>query len=90
MMEAGLLDEVKAVLPYVGLPALQTVGYTELFDYLQGKCSLDVAVEKIKQHTRNYAKRQMTWFGKDTKFQWFAPDNLDGVLAYLADKGIRI
>lgn len=90
MMEAGLLDEVQAVQSYTSLPALQTVGYTELFDYLQGKCSLDIAVGKIKQHTRNYAKRQMTWFKKDTKFQWFAPDGLDAVLAYLADKGIRI
>lgn len=90
MIQAGLLQEVQAVQLYANLPALQTVGYTELFDYLEGKWTLDFAVEKIKQHTRNYAKRQMTWFKKDIKFQWFAPDGLDAVLAYLADKGIRI
>jgi tRNA dimethylallyltransferase len=62
MMEAGLLDEVKALTAFQHLPALQTVGYSEIFDYYNGKCTLEIAVEKIKQHTRNYAKRQITWF----------------------------
>lgn len=64
MMEEGLLDEVKSVEKYRQINALQTVGYTELFEYLDGKCSLQFAVDKIKQHTRNYAKRQLTWFNK--------------------------
>lgn len=64
MIEQGLLDEVKHVFPYRSLKALQTVGYQELFDHLEGKCSLEFAVDKIKQHTRNYAKRQITWFKK--------------------------
>lgn len=90
MMNMGLLEEVKSVASYADLPALQTVGYSELFDYLSGKTTLDFAVDKIKQHTRNYAKRQMTWFKKDTRLQWFAPDNVSGVLALLAESGIRI
>ena len=90
MIQAGLLQEVQAVQLYANLPALQTVGYTELFDYLEGKWTLDLAVEKIKQHTRNYAKRQMTWFKKDMKYKWFSPDGVEAVLAYLSEKGIRI
>jgi tRNA dimethylallyltransferase len=62
MIDAGLLEEVKSLLPYRNHNALQTVGYKELFEHLDGKCSLEVAVDKIKQNTRNYAKRQTTWF----------------------------
>ena len=65
MMQQGLLEEVKNVFPYRNLKALQTVGYQELFDYLEGKISLVDAVALIKQHTRNYAKRQVTWFKKE-------------------------
>ena len=74
MMDAGLLEEVKRLYSFRHLNALQTVGYTELFDYIEGKHSLERAVELIKQHTRNYAKRQMTWFKKDMEFAWFLPD----------------
>lgn len=74
MMEMGLLDEVKRALAYRGHQALQTVGYRELFEYLDGHCSLEVAVEKIKQNTRRYAKRQYTWFRNQEKdLQWLAP-----------------
>ncbi len=62
MMEAGLLEEVKSLLPFRNLRPLQTVGYSELFRHLDGEWTLEEAVEKIKQHTRNYAKRQLTWF----------------------------
>jgi len=65
MMEQGLLDEVRGLLPYRHLNALNTVGYKELFDYLDGKCSLEQAVTDIKTHTRRYAKRQLTWFKRD-------------------------
>lgn len=71
MMQAGLLDEVKSLLPYRDYNALQTVGYKELFDYLDGKISLDEAIEEIKKNTRHYAKRQMTWFKKDNEINWF-------------------
>jgi len=70
MMENGLLEEVQSLLPYRELNALQTVGYTELFDHLDGKLSLDEAVEAIKMNTRRYAKRQMTWFRKDPSIRW--------------------
>ncbi len=70
MMKEGLLEEVMLLLQYKQLPALQTVGYTELFDFIEGKADINFAIEKIKQHTRNYAKRQITWFKKDIAIQW--------------------
>ena len=71
MMEMGLLEEVRSLIPYKHLKALQTVGYTELFDFLANKISLPEAVALIKQNTRRYAKRQLTWFRKDEEFKWF-------------------
>ncbi len=71
MMGQGLLAEVEKLYPQKELKNLQTVGYSELFDYIDGKYSLAVAIDKIKQHTRNYAKRQMTWFKKDKEIVWF-------------------
>lgn len=73
MMEAGLPDEARSLLPYRSLQALNTVGYKELFQYFDGAISLDEAVAAIKQHTRQYAKRQLTWFKKDPEFQWIVP-----------------
>ncbi len=74
MMELGLLDEVKRASAYRTHQALQTVGYRELFEYLDGKCSLEDAVEKTKQNTRRYAKRQYTWFRNQEKdLQWLSP-----------------
>ncbi len=70
MMEAGLLDEARAVYPFRNLNALQTVGYKELFDHFDGHCTLPEAVKQIKQNTRHYAKRQMTWFKKDAAIKW--------------------
>ena len=70
MMKEGLLEEVKMLHANKHLPALQTVGYTELFDFIEGKADINFAIEKIKQHTRNYAKRQITWFKKDIAIQW--------------------
>lgn len=75
MMESGLVAEVKELYPYRELKNLQTVGYSELFDLMDNKCTVAVAVDKIKQHTRNYAKRQMTWFKKDTEFHWLNADD---------------
>lgn len=75
MMKNGLADEVKSLSAYKGLNALQTVGYKELFDHLEGKISLEVAVEQIKNNTRQYAKRQMTWFKKDKEIEWFSSAN---------------
>ena len=64
MMKEGLLKEAESLFPYKHLNALQTVGYKELFEYFQGKGSLEKAIEEIKKNTRHYAKRQMTWFKK--------------------------
>ncbi len=74
MMGQGLEEEVRNLLPYRPLKNLQTVGYAELFDYFDGKCTLAEAVDKIKQHTRNYAKRQETWFKKDKEIVWRNPN----------------
>ncbi len=80
MMEAGLLDEVKELAPCKKLNALQTVGYKELFDYIDGRSSLQEAVERIKTSTRQYAKRQMTWFKKDKSINWFHPGDIQGLI----------
>jgi tRNA dimethylallyltransferase len=74
MMEQGLLEEVRSLLPYEQLNALQTVGYREIFAHFHDECSLEQAVESIKINTRQYAKRQMTWFKKDAEIKWIAPD----------------
>jgi tRNA dimethylallyltransferase len=73
MMEQGLPEEVRSLLPFRSHTTLRTVGYSELFDYLDGKTSLREAVEEIKKNTRHYAKRQMTWFRKDPDIQWTDP-----------------
>ncbi len=70
MMENGLLDEVKSLIPFKNYNALNTVGYKELFDYLDGKLTYEQAIEDIKTHTRRYAKRQLTWFKRDGAYQY--------------------
>jgi tRNA dimethylallyltransferase len=79
MMKDGLLEEVETLFPQRTLKNLQTVGYAELFDFIEGKCTLPEALDKIKQHTRNYAKRQLTWFKKDKEVHWLRPDDRDAV-----------
>ena len=73
MMEAGLLEEAKSLLPLRHLNGLQTVGYTELFSYLDGIISLEQAIDLIKKNTKQYAKRQMTWFRKYSEIRWLKP-----------------
>ncbi len=70
MMQDGLLQEVESLLPYREMPALRTVGYKELFDYIDGKTSLDKAVELIKRNSRHYAKKQITYWGRDKEISW--------------------
>jgi len=74
MISAGLLEEVKSLAPYRHLNALNTVGYKELFDFLDGKCTFQQALTDIKTNTRRYAKRQLTWFKKDPEYHWFHPN----------------
>jgi tRNA dimethylallyltransferase len=81
MMDAGLLDEAVSLLPYQHLNALQTVGYSELFDYLKGKSSLEDSVSRIKQNTRHYAKRQMTWLNKNENLIWLEDNFFNKILA---------
>lgn len=83
MMRQGLLDEVKSVYPKRHLNSLNTVGYKELFDYLDGKCTMEQAVEQIKINTRQYAKRQMTWLRKNNDYQWFTIDEVDEIIENL-------
>jgi tRNA dimethylallyltransferase len=83
MMQGGLLEEVKSLQPYQSVNALKTVGYTELFDYLSGSISMDQAVDKIKQNTRRFAKRQLTWFRRDQEIQWFEPGQALEVINYI-------
>jgi tRNA dimethylallyltransferase len=83
MMKAGLLDEAKELYTYKKLHTLNTVGYTELFDYIEDKLTLEQAVELIKQNTRNYAKRQLTWFKKDKGFYWYGPEEKDEIIKYI-------
>jgi tRNA dimethylallyltransferase len=75
MLEQGLINEVRSLLPYRHLNALNTVGYSELFDHIDGKTDLDTAMELIKQNTRRFAKRQLTWFRKDKDFHWLEADS---------------
>lgn len=80
MMADGLLDEARQVYPYKHLNSLNTVGYKELFRYIDGECDLGFAVEKIKQNTRIYSRKQMTWFKRDESINWFHPSQEADVL----------
>lgn len=83
MMKEGLLEEVKKLTPYKHLNALKTVGYKELFAYLDGSYDLNTTVTKIKQHTRNYAKRQITWFKNSNEFEEFEPTDFEKIKAFI-------
>jgi tRNA dimethylallyltransferase len=86
MIQEGLLEEVKALREFQHFNALKTVGYTEIFKFLNKECSLEEAVDKIKQNTRNFAKRQLTWFRKNEDITWFEAENKTSILSYLKDK----
>lgn len=83
MFEQGLVEEVKKLIPFKNINALQTVGYRELFDYFEGKYTLEEAKELIKQNTRRFAKRQLTWFRKDKEINWFKPEEINSIISYL-------
>lgn len=86
MMEQGLLDEVKQLQTYSTLNALQTVGYQELFAHLAGVLSMEQAIEQIQINTRQYAKRQMTWFKRQAELNWFAPDQFEAIQQFVREK----
>lgn len=83
MMEMGLLQEAERLFPYRNLPALNTVGYTEIFSYLSGETILPNAIELIKQNSRRYAKRQLTWFRKYGNWNTFSPDDYPGIESFI-------
>ena len=84
MMDEGWLEEAKGLFPQRQLNALNTVGYKELFKYIDGTWNLDFAIEKIKKNTRDYAKKQMTWFAHDESIHWFPPDNEKEILDFIS------
>jgi tRNA dimethylallyltransferase len=84
MMQQGLLDEAKALYPMRQMNALNTVGYKELFDYLDGRWPLEEAVERINGNTRRYARKQLTWYKKDPQIRWFHPDEKEQIISYIS------
>jgi tRNA dimethylallyltransferase len=83
MLQEGLWQEAVSLYPFKQLKNLQTVGYQEIFDCIDGSITKEASVALIKQHTRNYAKRQLTWFKKDAQFQWFEPTDLQAIKEYI-------
>lgn len=83
MIEEGMIEEALQVYPKRTLNSLNTVGYKELFEYLDGLTTLGEAIFKIQSNTRRYARKQLTWYKKDTAFQWFNPDNIEEILNYI-------
>jgi len=86
MMEKGLLEEVERLQHFRGCNALKSVGYRELLDHLDGKTSLEEAVDLIKRNTRKFARRQLTWFRKDELYQWFSPDEPGELIRWIEEK----
>ena len=88
MMADGMMEVARRVYPFRELNSLNTVGYKELFKYLDGEWTLDFTIEKIKRNSRVYARKQMTWFKRDTSIRWFHPDDEKAIMDYL-DQQIR-
>ena len=86
MMDEGLLDEARSVYAYKHLNSLNTVGYKEMFKYLDGEWDLDFAIEKIKQNSRIYSRKQMTWFKRDTDIRWFHPDQKEKIMQHIEEE----
>jgi tRNA dimethylallyltransferase len=86
MLENGLEEEARKLFTFKNNNALNTVGYKELFNYFEGKSTLEEAIVAIKQNTRNFAKRQLTWFNKDTSTKWFEPNQIGNCITYINEK----
>ncbi len=83
MVDEGLIQEAESLRSFLHLNPLNTVGYSELFDYFDGKSTLEEAVEKIKQNTRRFAKRQLTWFSKSKDIKWFQPQEFESIISFV-------
>ena len=91
MVESGLVTEAKSLLPHKHLNALNTVGYKELFKYLEGKWTLEFAISEIKKNTRRFAKRQLTWYRKDESIMWFDYlEDVNQIISYIENKKTSI
>lgn len=86
MIKEGLVDEVKSVYEYRNLNSLNTVGYKEIIQYLEGNCTLEFAIEKIKQNSRIYSRKQTTWFKRDNDITWFHPDKEEEIMEFIESK----
>lgn len=86
MVTYGWVDEAKSVFQYKQLNSLNTVGYKELFNFIEGRWTFEHALEKIKTNTRRYAKRQMTWFKKDKSYTWFSPDDEQEIIRFINER----
>ena len=84
MIDEGMIEEALRVYPKRTLNSLNTVGYKEMFEYLDGLTTLDEAIFKIQSNTRKYARKQLTWYKKDDNLQWFNPDNVEEILTYIS------
>lgn len=84
MIDNGMIEEAQRVYPKRTLNSLNTVGYKELFEYLDGLTTLDEAIFKIQSNTRRYARKQLTWYKRDAEMTWFSPDNIEEILNYLS------
>lgn len=84
MIDDGMIEEAQRVYPKRTLNSLNTVGYKELFEYLDGLTTLDEAIFKIQSNTRRYARKQLTWYKRDAEMTWFSPDNIEEILNYLS------
>jgi tRNA dimethylallyltransferase len=85
MVETGLEDEAKQLFEFRNLNSLNTVGYREFFDFFDGKISREKAIDLIKRNSRRYAKRQLTWWGKDKEIRWFHPDNVEEIIQFIQE-----
>jgi len=89
MLDSGLLDEVKSLVPFQALQPLNTVGYSEFFDFLNGELTWEESVEKAKQNTRRYAKRQLTWFRKDKSAHWIQELNSENQCSIILERLLK-
>ena len=79
----GLVEEARSVYPLRGFNALNTVGYKELFEFFDGKCTEQEAIFRIQCDSRKYCRKQLTWFRRDPQIQWFHPDNIEEIIKYI-------
>ena len=87
MIDAGLINEVSKLYNFRNLNSLNTVGYKEIFDYLDGLLTLDESIRQIQSNSRRYMRKQLTWFRRDDSIKWFNPNNVEEILKYI-DKNV--